>query len=182
MRNDLETNDDGGEGHFRPGSSNRRVAWAALGGSLIGAVTGLAGSLLVYLQAENTREMTAEQRTADIRRDAYSDLVNRFQTYKTESNSYVNLINEEASNEELITQYNDKVIPAFDHLQKAESLGRLVGTESARASIKQIGTLYNKVSEIIAPTSVDLGKFVDTMDKLTKVVNTFVYKVDTEII
>ncbi|MFF0159821.1 hypothetical protein ACFYRY_20130 [Streptomyces sp. NPDC005263] len=174
------TDDD--EAASRSDVNPRWVAWAALGGSLIGALTGLAGSLLVYKQAEDNREATAHQRTSDVRRAAYGELVNSFQRYKTETNGYRNLLNEDAEAQELLSHYNGKVVPAFSKMQQAESLGRLVGTGSARASIKQMSALDDKVGEIFAAETVDLNRFDVTMAEFTKVVDAFVYRVDQEII
>ncbi|MDN0200575.1 hypothetical protein [Streptomyces sp. S.PNR 29] len=181
MTDDAEA-DGNHEARSQREANPRWVAWAALGGSLIGALTGLTGSLLVYKQSEDNQEATANQRTSDIRRTAYTDLVSSFQTFKTEASGYRNLVFQEASVEDQNSQFNDKYVPASNKLQQAASLVLLVGTESARTSVKKMNVLHDRVGGIFVEDVLDLDKFDTTIAEFTKVVDAFVNKVDVEVI
>ncbi|MFB6936667.1 hypothetical protein [Streptomyces chartreusis] len=173
---DAEANRNGADS--TPKGKERWVALAALGGSLIGALTGLTGSLLVYNQAEDARRQSELRRTSDIRRSAYNGLVVSSRAYRTEALSTVNLI----GLEEYDKQHNDKYVPADTKLEQAESLARLVGTESARTLIRKMTKLREQVNRLIAQDYIDVEKCYATMSEHAKVVDKFVEKIDTEVI
>ncbi|WP_420076705.1 hypothetical protein ACOAKG_22840 [Streptomyces sp. JL3001] len=185
MTNDAEAEGNRGEGS-RAAVRPRTVTWAALAGSLIGALTGLAGSFLVYKQSEDTREAAADQRISNIRRSAYTDIVNGFENFKTEANGARNFwVAPEATQEEAESQYNDKYVPAYKALVQAQALTRLVGTESARASIKKMTPLQEEVGGYFVLEDgdyFDVENYDSAMKKFTEIVDAFVEKVDEEVV
>jgi hypothetical protein len=70
---------------------------------LIGAVVGLVGSVLVFIQAERVQDATENARQSDVRRNAYAEVGTSSQSFKTEISSVVNLLGEV----EVQEQHND---------------------------------------------------------------------------
>ncbi|MFD9270948.1 hypothetical protein ACFWB1_26170 [Streptomyces goshikiensis] len=110
-------------------------ARAALAGTLIGALAGLAGSVLGYYDAGKAREAAAEARRADIRRQAYAAFGTKVQDLATEMESLRNFLiqyQNGISTEELKQQNNDEYVPALQRILQEEVNVRLVGTPEAR--------------------------------------------------
>ncbi|WP_331762022.1 hypothetical protein [Streptomyces sp. NBC_01546] len=118
---------------------NRARGWgsarAALAGTLIGALAGLAGSVLGYYDGGKAREAAAEARRADIRRQAYAAFGTKVQDLATEMASLRNFLiqyKQGITTEELKQQNNEKYVPALQRILQAEVNARLVGTSEAR--------------------------------------------------
>ncbi|MFD2122548.1 hypothetical protein ACFSNO_28610 [Streptomyces cirratus] len=102
---------------------NRARRWgsarAALAGTLIGALAGLAGSVLGYYDAEKAREAEAEARRADIRRQAYGAFGTKFQDLVTEMASLQNFLlqyRNGITEGELKRQNNEKYVRAYQRM------------------------------------------------------------------
>lgn len=154
-------------------ANSRWVVVAGLGGALIGALSGLAGSLLVYNQSEENQRIDAKQRQSDARRQGYVVLAAEFQAFKTEINSVRNFYssyeyaaalpgNSEEDlrkrREGVVKRYNDKFVPAQMELMKAEVLVRMIGTERARGAVTKMVASRNK---LLSPLSKAIDEWSD---------------------
>ncbi|MGW7104166.1 hypothetical protein [Streptomyces sp. NPDC054838] len=160
---------------------------AALVGAVIGALTGLVGSMLVYVQADRIQETAADDRRADIRRAAYVQLGTASTSFVTEMVSMSALIYEERTVEALERRLNDRINPATTRLVQAEMTARLVGTEESRALLMKTVQRREKLVIIILDASVgDREKFDSQFTneemKYLKAMNTFLDKVDEEVL
>lgn len=172
-------------------SARRGTTLAALGGALIGALTGLAGSMLVYVQADRTLKVTSEARQADVRRAAYAGLGSNFQTFKSEIIGVRNYVVSSASTpEEREHQYNDRYIPAYAKLTQGEVTVRLVGTDSGKQAMAQSVPLREDLKDMVAvaftATTLDrlefAKKFEDALMKYEQAINAILDKVTEEVL
>ncbi|OKJ09632.1 hypothetical protein AMK20_19135 [Streptomyces sp. TSRI0261] len=172
-------------------SVRQGTALAALGGALIGALTGLAGSLLVYVQAEETQKTASNGRQADIRRAAYVGLGTSFQSFKTEITGVRNfIINPTVTKEQREDQYNKMYVPAYDRLMQADVTVRLVGTAVGKDVLAQSVPQREKVKDMIAAafTAAELDtvkfakEFDDALLEYEQAINAVIDKVDAEVL
>ncbi|MFI5739843.1 hypothetical protein ACIA9I_15885 [Streptomyces anulatus] len=172
-------------------SVRRGNALAALGGALIGALTGLAGSALVYVQAEETQKTASHGRQADIRRAAYVGLGTSFQSFKTEIIGVRNFItNPAATKEQREHQYNKMYVPAYDRLMQADVTVRLVGTAVGKGalaqSVPQREKLKNMIVTAFTATELDAVKFAKEFDdallEYEQAIDAVIDKVDAEVL
>ncbi|MFD3559393.1 hypothetical protein ACFWVU_06955 [Streptomyces sp. NPDC058686] len=133
MALDEDEGDDGAGGQPRRG-----VAFPALMGALVGALTGLTGSVLVYLQSEAGQHAVAEARQADIRRTAYAELAASSGDLVTQANLTVGTsLSSERSAEDKRHQFVDKFTPAVNRYSQAETVALMVATEGGRRRLEQ---------------------------------------------
>ncbi|MFJ6142566.1 hypothetical protein ACIQH7_03130 [Streptomyces anulatus] len=172
-------------------SVRQGTALAALGGALIGALTGLAGSLLVYVQAEENQKTASNGRRADIRRAAYVGLGTSFQSFKTEITGVRNFItNPSVTKEQREHQYNKMYVPAYDRLMQADVTVRLVGTAVGKdvlaKSVPQRETLKDMIAAAFTDAELDAAKFAKEFDDALldyeQAINAVIDKVDAEVL
>ncbi|MBT2481972.1 hypothetical protein [Streptomyces sp. ISL-94] len=172
-------------------SARRGTTLAALGGALIGALTGLAGSVLLYVQADKTQRTTSQARQADVRRAAYAGLGTNFQTFKSEIQGVRNYVTAPVSTqEEREHQYNDRYIPAYAKLTQAEVTVRLVGTDSGKQAMARSVTLRENLRDMVAAaftaTTLDNLKFTKEFNvalmKYEQAINAILDKATEEVL
>ncbi|WP_158708553.1 hypothetical protein [Streptomyces sp. NRRL S-244] len=139
----------------RERQTQRATILAALGGALIGALSGLAGSVLVYNEAEKTRQDGVEarqaedaERRADIRRGAYVDLAassNKFVDQATALLAASFLPQNSA--EDMHRQESEKYMPAHTALVQSLATVRLVTTDEGRRGLVELGTTFRLINE-----------------------------------
>ncbi|MGX1502715.1 UNVERIFIED_CONTAM: uncharacterized protein HemX [Streptomyces graminofaciens] len=163
-------------------SSRQNTAFAALSGALIGAVVGLVGSVLVFIQAERVQDATENARQSDVRRNAYAEVGTSSQSFKTEINSVVNLLGEV----EVQEQHNDYYVPAINKLMQAETTARLVGTTETRKMLAQTVPHREKLMEMVAEAyqggNLDPNKYLAELEKYEKSFEAFLDRADDEVI
>ncbi|MFD9078216.1 hypothetical protein [Streptomyces erythrochromogenes] len=139
----------GGDSPGADGSRSPRqnTTLAALTGALIGALAGLAGSVLVFVQSEASRDAAAEARRADIRRSTYIDLGARTQTYTIELTTAVNMgADLSVSKDDLRKQCDDQLLPALGALHQARTSVHLVTSKPGREAL---AAMDSPVSELV---------------------------------
>ncbi|MGP3683465.1 hypothetical protein ACTVZO_01935 [Streptomyces sp. IBSNAI002] len=157
--------DDAGDGTARERSRGRGPVFAALAGTLIGAVAGLTGSLLGYLEAKDTHRGEADARRADIRRTAYVELAASTSKYVQQAAQLLNISFDRARTpEERRRQFEDKYAPANTDVIRSLTTARLVAPEDARSGLEKLDALSARVGEIAtswygkSPEGVDARK------------------------
>lgn len=149
---------------------------------MIGAVVGLVGSVLVFIQAERVQDATENARQSDVRRNAYAEVGTSSQSFKTEISSVVNLLGEV----EVQEQHNDHYVPAINKLMQAETTARLVGTTETRKMLAQTVPHREKLMEMVAEAYqgevLDLDKYLAEMEKYEKSFEAFLNRADDEVI
>ncbi|MFG3350328.1 hypothetical protein ACGF1Z_35440 [Streptomyces sp. NPDC048018] len=98
--------------------AHRSAALTALGGALIGALSGLLGSGLGYVQGEKTQVATSNARRADIRRAAYVEHAASCHSFEASLLRLVPLANEGADKGERRREVEERFIPAIDRLKE----------------------------------------------------------------
>ncbi|WP_158827781.1 hypothetical protein [Streptomyces sp. NRRL S-118] len=160
-------------------------AVSALMGALIGAMAGLAGSVLVYVQAERVQDATANARRSDIRRSAYVEVGTSSQSFRTEMNGVVNFIGE-ASTAQVEEVHNTRYIPAANKLVQAETTARLVGTAESRRMLARTVPHRESLAEMVALAfqgeTLDVDKYSEVMKKYEDAFAAFMNEADEEVI
>ncbi|MFJ5552496.1 hypothetical protein [Streptomyces sp. NPDC093225] len=143
-----ERNAEGGKPTITRGSA----AWAGLTGGLIGSLVGLAGSVMVYVQADRAREAEAADHRAEVRREAYTDFVADAEAFWTQSRTMRNYLaqfsGDEKDRENLRHHHNELFIPAYDKLVQREAVVKLVGTEPVRQKLAAAALLREQLSDV----------------------------------
>ncbi|MFD4241015.1 hypothetical protein ACFWP3_05360 [Streptomyces sp. NPDC058525] len=167
--------DDAGDGAARERTGGRGTVFAALAGTLIGAVAGLTGSLLGYLEAKDTHRSEADARRADIRRTAYVELAASISKYEQQATQLLNVSLDPARTaEEERRQFEDKYAPANTDLSRAITTVRLVAPKDARRDLEELEARSARVGELASnwygkgPEGVDLRKVEAEFDEATK--------------
>ncbi|GLX19861.1 hypothetical protein [Streptomyces lavendulae] len=144
------------------GSRNSRwVAIAGISGALIGALTGVAGTAIGYLENNESRKVDLEQRQSDIRRKSYADLVAEFQTLKLKGNTVRNYIivvanPESKESEEWKKQqwakagelYNKDFVEALNRSWQTVAAVNLVASDSARDDVQKFAESRDRMAEL----------------------------------
>ncbi|MGW6841163.1 hypothetical protein [Streptomyces sp. NPDC054958] len=168
-------------------------AFAALGGTLIGAVAGLGGSVLGFFGAVGSQNAQAEAKRAEIRRAAYVALGESSQAFVAKlSEEGTLMLTKRATGENLKRHYDEKFQPAQVKVVQSELTARLVATEEARALLERVIPHRQHLSTLMATTYVDGSegtdheKFADeltkTRDSYQKAMEEFLDTVDNEML
>ncbi|MFE2247248.1 hypothetical protein [Streptomyces lavendulae] len=136
--------------------TQRATILAALGGAFIGALFGLAGSILVYQGAENTRRDAVEarqaedaERRADIRRKAYAGLAGSSTKYVDQASTLLLFsINTDNNAVDRTRQMREQYIPASIDLTVSYAAVRLVATDEGRRRLAALGDASSLVGKI----------------------------------
>ncbi|MFJ6484334.1 MULTISPECIES: hypothetical protein [unclassified Streptomyces] len=179
------------------GSSPRWVALAGIAGTLIGALGGVAGSILVYQQNEDTQKHAREERRSDIRRKSYVDLVAEFQTWEIKANGVSNIIDAAivekddkiklAHTQEALDEYNKGFISAHSRSRQTEVAVILVGTKGAGDIARKLSTAREKVAlQLFNAFQGDepyIGdKYVEAIQECEDLIEKFLSKVKREVV
>ncbi len=171
-------------------SMHRSTALAALGGALIGALSGLLGSGLGYVSGENTQNATASARRADIRRTAYVEYAASCHTFDTAVIRLAPMVGVEFDQMERRREVREGFIPAIDRMNRAGMTVRLVGTDRSRTLFTEVEkgwrTVAYKVSGAYGKPVQDLKKFtveiVGDLKVFQRALNAFLGEVDAEVL
>ncbi|MGW6973745.1 hypothetical protein [Streptomyces sp. NPDC054952] len=171
-------------------SARQGTAFAALGGTLIGALTGLTGSVLVFVQAENSQQAIEKTRQSDVRREAYGEVGRSFLSFKTEILGVRNFIVHDMPLKEREHQFNIKYIPAYAKLQQADMTARLVATEANKKAFRGAIPHREKLKDMIYAAyrseQLDWDKFPQEFDaalaKYEQVIQAIMDQVDEEVL
>lgn len=171
-------------------SARQGTALAALGGTLIGALTGLTGSVLVLVEARNSQKAIEEARQSDVRREAYAEVGTSFLSFKTEILGVRNFIVQGTTATERQHQYNVKYIPSYAQLQQADMTARLVATESGKKALAKAIPYREKLKDMIAVAyrseQLDGNKFTKEFDtalmRYEQMIQTIMDQVDEEVL
>ncbi|MFG2616879.1 hypothetical protein ACGFXC_04590 [Streptomyces sp. NPDC048507] len=132
----------------------RGTAFAALTGALIGALAGLTGSVLAYVEAGNAHRDDADARRADIRRAAYVELAATTNAYVQQATQLLSVSLDPArSAEDRRRLFEEKYSPANTDLARAVTTVRLVTPPADRRDLERIGDLSTRVGEIATARS-----------------------------
>ncbi|MEU6896283.1 hypothetical protein ABZ934_32010 [Streptomyces sp. NPDC046557] len=167
-------------------SARQGTARAALGGALIGALTGLTGSVLVFVQAGRNQEAVEKARRSDVRRVAYAGVGTSFLSFKTEILGVRNFItNPNMTVDERENQYNLKYIPAYAKLQQADLTARLVASSSGKQALAKARPHREKLKDMISAAytdeHLDGKKFTKEFDAALLKYEELVYRIMDEV-
>jgi hypothetical protein len=138
-------------------------AWIGVVGVLVGAMFGLGGSLLLYLQGNNTQNIAAENRISDIRRTAYSDLVAQTQSVRGTITTFHNQVINGARGQALFTFYNETVSPELVKYARADASVELVSPPNVAEKSRKVSLARDRFSDLVfrsieyQPTGNDSG-------------------------
>ncbi|WP_284577136.1 hypothetical protein [Streptomyces sp. 2P-4] len=181
----------------RAASGPRWVALAGIAGTLIGSLGGIAGSILVYQQNEDTQKRAREERRADIRRKSYVDLVSEYQTWQSKALGVSNMLDawilekdEKASaktHQAALDEYNASFVPAHSRSWQTETAVLLVGTPSAGDIARKLSAARDKAALQLSngfqgDEPYNGEKFVEAVQECESLVNTFISKVKKEVV
>ncbi len=161
------------------GSRNSRwVALAGISGALIGALTGVAGTMIGYIENNESRRVTLEQRQSDIRRKSYVDLVAEFQTLKLKGNTVRNYIIAATSSESKESEawkkqqwtkvgelYNTDFVDALNRSWQTVASVNLVASDSVRDDVQKIAESRDRMANELG-NSVLNGKPFDWQNSI----------------
>ncbi|MFF1496615.1 hypothetical protein [Streptomyces sp. NPDC058304] len=171
-------------------SVHRSTALAALGGALIGALSGLLGSGLVYVQGEKTQNTTASARRADIRRTAYVEYAASCHAFETAIIRLAPMVGADSDQNERRREVQEGFIPVVDRMNRAGMTVRLVGSDRSRTLFTEVeqgwrGVTY-KVSDAYGKPVPDLKKFIieitEDLKDFQRALNEFLDEVDGEVL
>ncbi|MEU3777422.1 hypothetical protein AB0F11_30365 [Streptomyces sp. NPDC032472] len=183
------------ETSVRGGSSPRWVALAGIAGTLIGSLGGVAGSLLVYQQNEDTQKHAREERRADIRRKSYVDLVSEYQTWEIKANGVSNILDawvlekdekESAKTYQMaLDEYNKAFIPAHTRSWQTEVAVILVGTPSSGDIARKLSAAREKAAKQLGLQGTEPyngNKYVEAVKECETLVEIFISNVKKEVV
>ncbi|CAL9624786.1 MULTISPECIES: hypothetical protein [unclassified Streptomyces] len=181
----------------RVGSSPRWVALAGIAGTLIGSLGGVAGSILVYQQNEDTQNRAREERRADIRRKSYVDLVTEYQTWKSKAIGVSNILDAWISEEDekasaethqaALDEYNKAFVPAHSRSWQTETAVVLVGTPGAGDFARKLSAAREKAALQLSNgfqgnEPYNGEKFVEAVEECQDLIDKFISKVKKEVV
>ncbi|MER6392777.1 hypothetical protein ABT236_30475 [Streptomyces sp. NPDC001523] len=178
--------------------TQRATILAALGGALIGALTGFAGSILTYNSAEHTRQDQVEARQAedaehraDVRREAYVGLSTSTHNYMQQATEMLSTcIDPKSGEEDRRRQWDSKYAAASKELNGAVAAAFLVTTEQGRHDLDKLGIQSTHLGQIIGdahvkgPENLDAAKasrdFIEALKQHVAALQTFMKRAAAE--